>query len=465
MSGSKQTESTPNSVILTDWGADVENLGKSPDAILYELLLLSLLYDKILVQDEVLALSKRMSRWFLTAEYKEILIKCFELGTVVVLKHPLFAYPTDDLRDLSLKAPILARAMYIQRFGTKGQEKFTPDELQLALYHVIDSFLLGCQQAQRPAGSLKKVDIMPAFASILKDVLSSKHHTKWRNAAFRGITDLMREDFLRFIDRPEIVVARFGKTNRDFVTLLGPEGIPVFNRSFAFQAANLYPPRQAKAMQRLVQTTFTAPFCWREDAAGRYSRSLRELLWLPPGASAEVEGYEHMDDIVSVEAVVDVSVGLPDLSTDFVEAIALVRNTKAGKRLRQAVRQVGAQAGFRLQNEAWLEVADVLACSVTKRKPINIRISVIRIGKEIVLGSVAGGLISVATGAATTIPSILTSAFFGGAIGISFDHGYEVLRSDLVHQELRSKLEKAVELRCTSLAMPPLVTEIMEEPG
>ncbi len=446
-----------NSIILTDWGADCESLGQSPEAVLYELLLLSLLYDNILIQDEVFALSNRMARWFLKDDYREMLTKCFELGTVVVLSHPLAAYPTDDLKELSQKTPILARAEYIQKFGTRGQDVFNPNQHQLAFYQMIDSFLLNHSKAQRPVGSLKNVDIMATFASILKDLLCSPRYSKWLKTAFRGITDDMKKDFLHFIEQPESVIERLKSANREYKALIGQDATPVFNRSLAFQATSLYPPQQAKAMQRLVQTTFAAPFSWREDAAGRYSRSLRELLWMPSGFASEVEESAHVDNIVSVEAHVDTSVGLPDLRTDFVEAITSARNSESGKKLRTAVRRVGSEASFHTQKIAWIEMANELAGAVTKRKRIDIRTALIKLGKEMFLGSVASGVLSSATGEPIAIPTVLAHAFLTGSLGLLFGHGYEVLRCDLEHQEIRWKLEQAVEFRCTSVAMPPVV--------
>jgi hypothetical protein len=458
MNPKQQRSSTLESLVLTNWAADERNIGKSPKEVLYELLLLSLLYDKILIQDEIFVLSPRMASWFSTGEYSELLRKCFDLGTLVVLKHPLFAYPTDELKELSLEAPILARAKYIQKFGTRAEYVFEPSAHQFALYHMIDSCLQNRPEAQRPVGYLKKLDIIPTFASILKEVLSSKHYTKWRNAAFRGITDAMAEEFVSFIEEPDRVVTRFRETGRDIVALTGSGDKTIFNRSLAYQAASLYPSRQARAMQRLVQTTFAAPFSWRENAAGSYSGSLRELLWIPAGSPTELGEPERQEEIVSIEAYADVSTALPDLGSDFVKAIVRVCNSEAGMKLRRSIRQLGQDIDFRSQKDAWLEVADELAKAVIQPKPFKIRTAVIRIGEKMVLGSVAG-LFDVIRGEKINIPTVLAGAFFSGALGIAFDHGYEVLRNDLGRQKIRRQLERAVEFRCTSLAMPPLVNE------
>ena len=51
-------------VVLTDLGAEVEHLASSREAVIYRLLLLSLLYDEVLIPDEVPALSRQLSVWF-----------------------------------------------------------------------------------------------------------------------------------------------------------------------------------------------------------------------------------------------------------------------------------------------------------------------------------------------------------------------------------------------------------------
>jgi hypothetical protein len=453
------SSSIPESVILTDWAADGENLGKNPEAVLYEILLLSLLYDKILIQDEVFALSNKMARWFSDEMYSDLLRKCFDLGTLVILKHPIHAYPTDDLKELSLDAPILARAKYIQRFGTRGEHRFHPRPHQRALYDVIDQCLQTRPGAQRPVGSLMQLDIMSTFGNILHDVLSSGHYARWRDSAFRGVTDDMAEDFVHFVEEPERLAAKLKDYRQSYVILPDPQGKPIFNRSLAYQAASLYPPRQSRAMQRLIQTVFAAPFSWRENAAGRYSRSLRELLWLPSGAFSEAGDYQEEGEIVSVEAHVDVPIVLPKLSSDFVDAIVRVRKSEPGRKLRESVRQMGEEVDFKSQENAWREVADELASTVVYPKSINIRTAIIRIGKDMALGSVAGGLFEFVREGRILVPEVLAGAFLEGALGLVFNHGLEVLRNDLQRQRVRQQLEHAVEFRCSSPAMPPFVSD------
>ncbi|HEV3075441.1 MAG TPA: hypothetical protein VHB47_13560, partial [Thermoanaerobaculia bacterium] len=105
-----------SAVVLTDWGAKTEGLSASRDALLQELLLLSLVYDQLLIQDEVLALSTKLARWFTSGKDFDLLRRCLSIGSIVILTH--HAYGSDDLAELALRHPITARAKYIARRGT-----------------------------------------------------------------------------------------------------------------------------------------------------------------------------------------------------------------------------------------------------------------------------------------------------------------------------------------------------------
>lgn len=457
------TKYVPESVILTDWATDDLSMSGSAKATIYELMLLSLLYDNVLIQDEVFALSDKCANWFSEEKDIELLRKCFDIESLVILKLPLFAYPTEDLKELAQTAPIYSRARYIQRYGSKGDKMFTPSDSQLKLYQTMDTWLLSRPKAHRPVGALKQFDIMPTFGLILKDVLSSKHYSKWRKSAFRGITDKMTDEFIGFIEKPDMAVAKLKQRDKDYKVVVGTDGVPTFNRSLGFLATTLYPDAQAKAMQRLIQTTFAAPFSWRENATGRYGKYLRELLWTP--ADSLPEDLEHIekDQLVSVEAHVDTQISLPNIDTDFVNAINYVRNTEAGKNLRKSMGQLEKGVDFNKQVAAWQGVAYELAKVITKTKPITIRTALIKIGSEFTVGSVAAGVISLATQQAINVPVMLGEAFLSGTLGIASSHIMAMLRNDVKRQDLRQKIEQAVTFRCSPIEIPPLATPIIKE--
>src|SRR5437867_3753046 len=100
----------PRSVALTDWTADVDHLRADRDAIIYQLLILSLLYDEILVQDELLVLSDPLAEGFGQGEGKRIWEEVLDVGSFVILQLPISAYRTDDLKEYAQNHPIEARA-------------------------------------------------------------------------------------------------------------------------------------------------------------------------------------------------------------------------------------------------------------------------------------------------------------------------------------------------------------------
>src|SRR5438094_259910 len=117
--GANMNPSVPNSVILTDWSANPDLPGQSKESVLYEMIFLSLLYDHIYVQDEVLALSDTIADWYSSATEFDLVRAMLENGWLTILKHPCVRYVDDDLRELAQTNPIKARAQDRQRNSTK----------------------------------------------------------------------------------------------------------------------------------------------------------------------------------------------------------------------------------------------------------------------------------------------------------------------------------------------------------
>lgn len=461
----KQTQgSVGNSLVLSDWAANVELLGLSANAVVYELLVLSLLYDKIFVQDEVFALSDRLAEWLGQPYQAPLVRELFALGSIVVLTHPEFAYSTDDadLRKLSEKRPIAARAAYIQRRGTKEERPFAPTARQERLYDHIDASLRELPACRRPVRLKHEPDPTMPFAAILKTVLQSKHHMRWRASAFSGIPDRMAAQFVAYIEDPENV-AKVAATKRQKITVpYGSDGRAIFNRSLGYQAAHLYPPRARGAMRRLIQTCFAAPFCAGQGAAGRYSPALRELLLLPPDAETATE----REEIVTVETVVDIPLVLPPIGDRFARSVRDVRESVEGRSLRRAIWNLGEDPNFEEQVECWRAVADTLAGHLVNARPgktATVRASLMTFGKKAVTGAILGGIASKLMGEpAAALPGAIAGAFLSEGMGIVYAHGQEVARNAYRQQEVREQLERAVAFRCTTLALPPLSFRAMQ---
>ncbi len=449
----------PSSVLMTDWAVDGKSIGNL-DAVIYELMLLSLLYDSVLIQDEIFALSPKFANMFSSKENIDILKKLLDIGAITVLTHPLQVYPTDELKELATAAPIFARAKYTQQYSTRADKLFKPSNKQITLYHEIDACLSRNPGTQRPVGSLMQFDIMKAFGFLLKDTLSSKHYKKWIGSAFGGITNEMADDFINFIEDTEKLSSQLTRNNKGIRLVPGPDGKPVFNRSLGYLATTLYPHRQAKAMQSLIQTTFAAPFCWRENASGRFSKFLRELLWMPEDIIND--GYDQLGEgsIVSVEAHTDIEILLPEMNTDFVDHIQAIRDSLPGKKLRMVVRHMEQDISFNRQVESWYEVADLLASLITTGKPVTIREYLLGVGNGLVCGAVAHGLLTQVRSTKIDMAGNLLEGLLSGGLGILSGSLYRIFRDNRKNQKLRKKIENAVEFRCSPFNMPLLQTPI-----
>jgi len=442
------------SVLLSDWAANVELPGmSSPEAALYELLLLSLLYDEVAVQDEVFALSSKLSEWLLRTQAEDLVAKLFDVGSLVVLTHPLSAYPENRLAELASKRPIAARAQYISEYSTKDDAPFTSTLLQERLYDQIDSCLREMPQSRREVGSRGRRDLFGEFGYILRKVLSDRRYRSWVQAAFPGISDAMAADFLSYLHDPENVLRKADEKRRSLTVLRDPDGRPVLNRSFWYQAASLYPRGEAEAMHQLIQTCFAAPFCDREKAVGRYGPALKELLLLQAGMSEEPLNPETL---VSVEASIDVDLPLPRLDANFADAVRSVRDEDVGRQLRDAVRRMGQDLDFAEQVEAWRAVSEALAMKVTPFKTVVVRASLVTYGERAIAGAVIGGITSSLLGEPIAIPNELTGALISEGVGVIWDHGYEFTRTAFRQQQVRQQLENVVKFRCTALPLPPL---------
>lgn len=95
----KEINENMSRIVLCDWAANVESIGTSPTKIAHQLAILSLIYDDVLIQDEIFALSNQMAQIFTPGREFEILKQCFEIGSIKVLKHK--AYLSDDLKEMS----------------------------------------------------------------------------------------------------------------------------------------------------------------------------------------------------------------------------------------------------------------------------------------------------------------------------------------------------------------------------
>ena len=359
---------------MTDWAANAEYISPNRDltSVVYELMIQSLLRDRVLVQDEAFVLSSKLASHFtqgaLPGGYNgpRLLDELFDMGTITVLKHPNRAYP-DHLRERALREPILARSLYIEENTTKGGRRFVPTRAQRAFHAQLDGILARGKRFQRDVGEKATLHVLDAFSSKLREVLGREVYRKWRRSTFRGLTAQAEEDLLRYAKEPEHALRRAAAAGLD---LRVPPGPLTFTRSLGYQVAALYPRHQASAIRKLLQTVFADVFCRNESATGRYSRALCELLNLRDDAGlAEAV---RSGPVVRVETQIRIPLRLPTPQSGFAKIVREVRGTEAGKRLRASMRNLGRSPDFVEQEHNWRAVADELAARTARFSRVNV---------------------------------------------------------------------------------------------
>ena len=124
------------------------------------------------------------------------------------------------------------------------------------------------------------------------------------------------------------------------------------------------------------------------------------------------------------------------------------------------MRQIEFGINFNKQIEAWNEVADELAKAVTRKKPVKVRDAVLRVGGDLVYGSIAYVALNTIKKQEFDIPGTLEETLLAGGIGLVCGHIKRVLQSDLQRQDLRENIERAVEFRCSPFTMSILSTPV-----
>ncbi len=454
----RDTDSGVNSIVLTDLAANVDAKHRSPDNLFAEILLSTLLYDEVLIQDEVFVLSDQILRWFSQKEYKDIFAACLETGAIKILTHPRELYTNDDLAELSESNPFLARARHINTVGTKGSASFSPSIRQRNLYTFLDYSLSEHITARRPVRQIAGFNVMDVFARVLLTILTNPEYDKWLAHAFPGVRHQMAIDFAEIIAAPETGIALLKKSGKDPKVRMDRARVE-FNRSFAYQIASLYPAGSRESMYALIQTCFAAPFCWRENASGRYDSGLRELL-LDQDDASDIRTMTH--PTVRVEYLKDIPLVLPGRTIDLAKAIVAVRNSAVGESLREAMKHTGSEPDFQRQYSAWSAVAAEIAGYVHNRREGNIRLTALNFGRELLTGAAVSGMSgslmkprSLLGDPVTELLRILGESAINSSITILGPQVNKLMQSYLQKQKLCRQLECLIDFRCVNIPQPP----------
>ena len=440
--------SIASQLILTDWAANLESIAANPNALFWELVLHCLLYDKVLIQDEALAQSKRLARWFGAPGTRWFLEELVDTGAIQVLVQNAKGYP-DPLRDLATMSPIAARSQYIVRHGAKQGVEFAPSKTQERFHAHIDGILRTrpSQIRSRKAGA----DLHQLFQGKMLEALDDEDCTAWIT---RGGIDTRHRDELRsLIENPAGIADR---ARRSGVPLqLDPRfgDDPRFTRTLGHALAATY-PEHSQPINAMVHSAFAAVICETEEyAAGRYTPALREL-WL---SKDQPFVHERQDSIpiVRVERALRVPLDLPPLAPGIGKVIAETRNSPAGRLLRSARTQYGSDITFGAHVDRWRAVAEELAKRITRKSGNSLGAIVAQSAGSAGKGAI-GALITgpwadgLEAQSLNVLEAVATGAIIRGALSIG-QLGIRMIRAAGASHKLAEQIAETVQLRCSDL--------------
>jgi hypothetical protein len=445
------------SIILTDWSAYVEYRTPSTSAsdLVWELALLSLLYDTIFIQDEVLVLSETLASFFTpdlqvkNFEYQvEPLAELISIGALKILRFPTSAYPLLEQRENAGSAPIRTRSQYLKRYSTKNTERFAPSELQNSFHSYVDR-LLSSHHGSHEEVEPDCDDYRMPFARKMREVLEDERYVPWIDSALGGISPSVREQLLLFVDDPERAkraIYRAG-VHRDRLLNRGPW----ITRSLLYRVAEAVFPSEQKQIRRLAESVFAADLCSRKLSAGRYSGALQELLVIPP--DAEPHSIPSVP-VVTVGPAIQQTIRLPELRSGFGQIIAEVRQSPAGMRLRESTSRAGTELDFRDQEDAWANVAEMLASRIDRGKQFRLKHLLFelrgKVGEALLAISLEEGVRDWLMNGATleSLASVGSKALAHGTLGLSLTAIFRLCGYHYRQQQLRERIQDAVGFRC-----------------
>jgi hypothetical protein len=438
-----------NAIIFTDWAASVKHTDLDLNSFIYEILIYSLLYDEVLIQDEVFALSNKIASWMNDERERGLLEKIFEIGTLKILSFPKESYPL-DLQEAAYTNPIQTRSKYLQKFATSHEDQFIASEKQNSLYNFIDSSVSRNRSLLRPIRKSQQLNLLGVFHKLLVEVLTKPCYEKWINTAFKNIQAQTKDEFVGYILKPESAIKKLSDNNISPRNAIDKNNEPMFTRSLGYQISKLYNYKEAIEIQCLLQTTFAAPFCYNENGVGRYSSVLRELPLLDSGSYCDAE-----TKAVSVVQQVDIPINLPSLDVNFIDAIQNVRESSSCKNLRDSIQSMGNDLNFDRQIEYWNDVSDQLASNILSCKKTNLKVATIDIGGSLFTGAVLNYFINGGQKSIFTTDNLEAALIeiLSGSLLVSGKHFIELVKYDLRRQELREKLERSVQFRCSPIAI------------
>jgi hypothetical protein len=454
-----------SSIILTDWAANPKKFNANLEDTSYELMLYSLLYDEILIQDECFTLTQKVTNWYYNKDIctkntnwgneseqngKAILEKLFELGTIKILLFPKHYYIKKELEDLAETNPITARAKFQRESATNSIEPINPSPEQEKLFIFLDGLIRKNPHIGREWGSLTGFDHYSQFRKYLKETLEKDYYKLWINSNFPSLADgKIIFDLQKYIDNPQELINDLKKRGEEPKYHRDIGGMPLFSRTLGYQYSKRYYrkngneiTKEATDIQALLQSVFAATAGWNEEAIGRYSDVVGEFPYNELGTLSEKE--KRDEEKISAN-IVKTSLRLPRIDTDIVEVIQKVRNSEKCIALRELISKPHENPSHNVIKGYWHEIAEDLALKIPQRntKFINITSAVSNYGVSTFKTEGETPMVI------QTISDLLK-------IGKNEYHDTNLSRyyTDIEHQRVRNKIEKSLKLRSIALPKP-----------
>lgn len=435
-------------LVLSDWAIGFENFSTEPFTIITELLLHSLLYERLYLQEENIVTSVKLARAFMSIPRQDALRLLAQLLSTGALRILTLSHWPPDLADLSQQRPVYARALYVQRYGARpGAHAFTPTVEQSAFYDLFDEVLSHRRDCVSTARSPS--DVIPLFHATTNEVLGNPIYKSWIAATAGGIPRRIKDDFISYIDDPGKGVERLASVQKLPRVVGTQDQQPVFMRGLGFQLASLYERRYARAIERLLQSTFNAAFCHSQQASGRFGKGLAEVV------IATAQSYDHdlESGVVRIERTFETSIPLPSYFDDLGAVFSAVRELPCVATLRTVVHDPKSTDTATVQ--AWESVAEELARRVSPTSSTQSMVTaLVAFGKEFVKGTfskiVAAEIVGTPAnyhqiGWEVTLAAAFQGVYQGGPLALS------MLRRGFREDRLLKELLCSFHTRCSEV--------------
>jgi len=285
----------------------------------------------------------------------KVFSELLSFGAIKILRLSSNYYPSNVKRS-PRRFPISARAEDQEINRSDAGKPWKAKSWEWELFSRLDKVLKGSSeshQRQHPFPDENK------FSTELSELLVHRQEFKLdKRPAFSDIHSQMAEQFIKFCCEPE-AWRRFLRENG--IKTPDERGRDFF-RTQAYQCAEVFGPKAWKAMQRLVESTYAACECDRENADGRYGRSA--LAELPATCENYDEAYNQVRKF-EVIPIVPKKTGLKfAVALGIGKVVAEVRRKDAFRQMQECLMKIDTMGEhnqeyvdpFRTLNDAWRAV-------------------------------------------------------------------------------------------------------------